>query len=78
MPRCSRACSKGISNRMEEKSRRKKPYTVKPHKEYTDGYECVLCGYIYDEAKHDVRFDDLPDNYRCPLCLAGKEYFQKL
>jgi rubredoxin len=63
---------------MEEKFRRKKPYSVKPHKKYTGRYLCVICGYIYDEAEHDVRFEDLPDNYRCPLCLAGKSYFDKL
>lgn len=38
-------------------------------------YECVVCGYIYDEEKEEVRFDDLPDDYECPDCGVGKEDF---
>ena len=47
-------------------------------------YECP-CGYIYDEEKGDpengiapgTSFDELPEDYVCPLCGAGKEEFRK-
>jgi len=41
-------------------------------------YKCAACGYIYDEEKEDVKFDDLPDDWICPLCGSDKEDFYKL
>lgn len=41
-------------------------------------YECILCGYIYDEANEDCLFSDLPEDYVCPTCGATKEDFIKL
>ena len=48
-------------------------------------YECV-CGYVYDPAEGDTdngiepgtSFDDLPDDWECPLCGASKESFDKV
>jgi rubredoxin len=50
-----------------------------------DKYECLACGYIYDPAKGDpdngvapgTRFEDLPDDWVCPECGAGKDMFEK-
>jgi rubredoxin len=47
-------------------------------------YECTLCGYIYDPEKGDptqniaagTAFADLPADWVCPECGAGKEDFQ--
>jgi rubredoxin len=47
-------------------------------------YECELCGYIYDPAVGDeengiapgTAFEDLPDDWECPLCGAGKDEFK--
>lgn len=39
-------------------------------------YRCVICGYIYDEEKEGVKFEDLPDDWVCPLCKTGKENFK--
>lgn len=47
-------------------------------------YMCVVCGFVYDEAEgspeHGIppgtRFDDLPLNWKCPECGAGKEEFE--
>ncbi len=36
---------------------------------------CGICGYIYDEAKADIPFADLPDSWVCPLCRAPKSAF---
>ncbi len=45
---------------------------------------CTICGYVYDPAEGDpsqniepgTAFEDLPDSYRCPVCNAGKDFFQ--
>ena len=41
-------------------------------------YECPACGYIYDEEKEGVKFDDLPDDWECPVCGEKKSEFIKL
>lgn len=41
-------------------------------------YQCIVCGHIYDEAVEGVKFDDLPDDWVCPICHVGKEQFQKI
>lgn len=46
-------------------------------------WRCVICDYIYDEAKGapdegiapGTRFEDLPDDWSCPDCGAGKADF---
>ncbi|SHJ43045.1 Rubredoxin [Dethiosulfatibacter aminovorans DSM 17477] len=51
-----------------------------------DKWECIPCGYIYDPSEGDedggiapgVKFEDLPEDWVCPLCGAGKEDFQKV
>ena len=47
-------------------------------------YRCVVCGYIYDPAKGDpdndikpgTTFENLPEDWTCPECGAGKEDFE--
>ena len=47
-------------------------------------YICTVCEYIYDPAKGDqdsgiepgTAFEDLPDDWVCPLCGVGKEDFE--
>ncbi len=47
-------------------------------------YECTVCGYIYDPEKGDpgsgtepgTPFEELPDDWVCPVCGAAKEYFK--
>lgn len=34
---------------------------------------CTVCGYVYDG---DVPFEDLPEDWLCPLCGVGKEFFE--
>lgn len=48
-------------------------------------FVCTVCGYIYDEAEGDLdngieagtSFDDLPDDFVCPLCGVGKDMFEE-
>lgn len=37
--------------------------------------ECDVCGYVYDEQKEAAGWDDLPDDWTCPVCGAGKSEF---
>lgn len=51
-----------------------------------DKYECVVCGYVYDPEVGDpdsgigpgIPFEELPDDWVCPVCGAGKDQFEKV
>lgn len=46
---------------------------------------CTVCGWIYDEEKGDpdydlapgVPFEELSDDFVCPLCGVGKDAFEE-
>ena len=48
-------------------------------------YVCEVCGYVYDEAAGDpdngiapgTAFEDLPEDWACPLCGADKTQFDR-
>lgn len=37
-------------------------------------FVCSICGYIYDDL--NIPFEDLPDDWVCPICGASKEVFE--
>jgi rubredoxin len=47
-------------------------------------YYCLECDYLYDEAKGDpdsgllpgTRWEDIPDDWLCPICGVTKDYFR--
>ena len=39
-------------------------------------YICMICGYVYDDAKEKVPFESLPATWKCPLCGATKSDFK--
>lgn len=39
-------------------------------------YKCIVCGHIYDEEKEGVKFEDLPDAWKCPMCFMPKNMFK--
>jgi len=48
-------------------------------------YICSICGCVYDTETGlenglyaGVAFDDLPENFLCPICSEPKEYFEEL
>jgi len=49
-------------------------------------YQCSVCGYVYDPEMGDPEsdiapgtpFEDLPEDWVCPVCGAGKDEFEKL
>lgn len=41
-------------------------------------FQCTVCGYIYDpEENEGITFEQLPEDYTCPLCHVGKDMFEK-
>ena len=48
-------------------------------------WQCVVCGYIYDPELGDpdggvapgTAFENLPDEWTCPVCGATKDMFEK-
>lgn len=48
-------------------------------------YRCIPCGWEYDPAVGDpdngiqpgTPFEELPDDWVCPLCGAGKDAFEQ-
>lgn len=48
-------------------------------------YVCDVCGWVYDEELGDpengiapgTKFEDLPDDFECPLCHVGKDQFSE-
>ena len=51
-----------------------------------DKYVCQICGYVYDPEKGDpdggiapgTAFEDIPDDWVCPVCGASKDQFEKM
>ena len=44
-------------------------------------YICTVCDYVYDPVQGDgiepgTAFEDLPDDWVCPLCGVGKDEFE--
>jgi rubredoxin len=47
-------------------------------------YVCKVCGHVYDPAEGDpdngivpgTPFEELPDNWSCPICGVGKDDFE--
>ncbi|HZD60699.1 MAG TPA: flavin reductase [Anaerolineae bacterium] len=51
-----------------------------------DKYECAVCGYVYNPEEGDpdagikpgTPFEELPDDWVCPVCGATKDQFEKV
>lgn len=49
-------------------------------------YVCTACNYVYDPELGDPEngiapgtpFEELPDDYACPLCGLGKDVFEEM
>lgn len=48
-------------------------------------YVCTVCGYVYDPEKGDpdqnvepgTAWENVPEDYVCPLCGVGKDLFEE-
>lgn len=51
-----------------------------------DKYVCTACGYVYDPELGDpdsgiapgTSFEDIPEDWVCPLCGVSKSDFEKM
>jgi rubredoxin len=59
---------------------------IKPMEEkIMDRYVCTICGYVYDPEQGDpdngvapgTKWEDVPDDWECPVCGASKDDFEK-
>jgi len=49
-------------------------------------YVCVICGFVYDEDQGlpsegiapGTRWEDIPEDWKCPECGASKEEFEMI
>ena len=39
-------------------------------------YVCKVCGYQYNEEVKGVNFDELTDDWACPVCGVSKDEFE--
>jgi rubredoxin len=54
-------------------------------KHFLEKWECTVCGYIYDpeigDPEHGIKlgtpFENLPEDWICPVCGAPKDQFVK-
>ncbi len=63
------------------------PSYVKEKKEVAEvpKYKCTVCGYIYDPELGDpdggikpgTPFEEIPDDWVCPVCGAAKDEFER-
>lgn len=50
-----------------------------------DKYVCTVCGYVYDPKQGDpdngvkpgTKWEDVPDDWECPVCGASKDEFER-
>lgn len=55
----------------------------KPTSSEEQPHVCAICGFEYNPEEGDptlgippgTPFEDLPEDYKCPICNAGKDYF---
>jgi len=55
-----------------------------PRETVMQRYLCIVCNYVYDPAEGDIDrgvasgtpFEDLPEDWVCPVCGAGREMFE--
>lgn len=48
-------------------------------------YVCTVCGYVYDEAEGapdegiepGTKWEDIPEDWTCPMCGASKSEFEE-
>lgn len=76
-------------DKLEEEIEQTEPKVVVEEKEIEgalDKHICNICGFVYDPEVGDpsagiepgTPFEDLPEDYKCPICNAGTDYFNKL
>jgi len=71
-----------INKELLQEKKKEQPAAAEPGK--MKKYRCLVCGHVYDPEEGDpdtgippgTAFEDLPDDWYCPVCGAGKEDFE--
>lgn len=83
--RASGEGSSGDSDKPKSKKPALAPASAEKFAQVGTGvHSCKSCGYEYNEKKGDpsyplpagVTFKNLPEDWRCPVCGAGQDFFQ--
>lgn len=77
---------KEVVPQVEPKAEPDRPSENQTSDEEPSPHICTICGFVYDPEEGDpalgippgTPFEDLPEDYKCPICNAGKEYFRKV
>ncbi len=73
-----------LENEIESETETKKvPVAKAETKSELSVHTCTICGFQYNPEEGDpsmgippgTPFEDLPEDYKCPICNAGKDYF---
>ena len=78
-----RKSQKPQSSRARIKPQRKTTHKTK--EEQLMKYVCDVCGWEYNEAEGypeggiapGTRWEDIPEDFECPLCMVGKDQFSQ-
>jgi len=62
-------------NVVKGKSPKTAPTYVPEEEKAAEKYVCGICGYIYEG---ETPFEELPDDYKCPICKQPKSVFKKM
>ena len=38
-------------------------------------YVCEVCGWVFDEDEQGKKWEEVGDDFECPLCAVGKDQF---
>jgi rubredoxin len=41
-------------------------------------WRCSACKWLYKDMEQKIKFEDLPDDWKCPICKAGKNVFEQV
>ena len=43
-----------------------------------DVWRCSACRWLYKNSEQELKFEDLPDDWKCPVCKVGKDSFEQV
>jgi acyl-CoA dehydrogenase len=74
------------SKEIEKEEGKSTSKITKTSEELGGKWKCRVCGFVYDPVKGDpdggiepgTPFDDIPEDWHCPVCGAEKKQFKKL
>jgi rubredoxin len=53
------------------------PIEITKEEERMSSWKCTICGHIHNDEKEAKKFEELPEDWICPVCAARKTLFVK-